>query len=323
MPGLPLSLLEREEISAGLIVDPEVSWAELGRRVQRHPTTIAREVNAAGGRDMYRPAVAQQCAVTALRRPRGCRLDEPGVLRDRVTSQLRAGRSPVAIWADLIADETEAIVCVETIYAAVYAGVLDVKSTECLRMRRPRRRSRQARNPSTRPALPNILARPDHVADRSEIGHWEADQIIGKANGSSMLWLTERVTRYSIGVTMPCGYSADAVLAGLVEGLEQIPGHLLRSITFDQGSEWAHWSTIAATYAIDCWFCEPHSPWQRGQIENLNRQWRWWFPRGTRLDNIEQADADHAAAIINGQRRRHLGYHSPTMLYAAATATVH
>jgi IS30 family transposase len=323
MPGLPLSLCEREEISAALILDRSVSWAELGRRVRRHPTTIAREVSAAGGRDRYRPAVAHQRADAGRGRPRECRLATPGVLRDRVTVELQAGRSPVAIWADLVADNASVIVCVETIYAALYAGVLAVKATECLRMRRPRRRSRRSRNPSTRPALPNILTRPERVNDRSELGHWEADQIIGKANGSSMLWLTERVTRYSIPVTMPCGYNSDAVLAGLVEGLDTIPAHMLRSITFDQGSEWAHWQTIAATYKIDCWFCEPHSPWQRGQIENLNRQWRWWFPCGTRLDNIEQAAADHAATIINGQRRRHLNYQSPTMLYTAATATVH
>lgn len=323
MPGLPLSLLEREEISAALIVDRDVSWAALGRLVGRHPTTIAREVNAGGGRDKYRPAVAQQRAAASLGRPRACRLSAPGRLRDRVTAELRLGRSPLAIWADLIADDVDDIVCVETIYTAVYAGVLDVKAGACLRMRRPRRRSRRSRNPSTRPALPNINDRPDTVNDRSELGHWEADQIIGKANGSSMLWLTERVTRYSIPVTMPVGYSADAVLAGLVEALEQIPPHMRLSITFDQGSEWAHWQTIAATYNIDCWFCEPHSPWQRGQIENLNRQWRWWFPRGTRLDNIAQADADHAATIINGQRRRHLNYQSPTILYTAATATVH
>jgi hypothetical protein len=79
------------------------------------------------------------------------------------------------------------------------------------------------------------------------------------------------------------------------------------------------WETIAATYDIDCWFCDPHAPWQRGQVENLNRQWRWWFPRGTDLKAVQPAAADHAASIINGQRRRSLGYQSPTALYAAAT----
>ena len=75
-----------------------------------------------------------------------------------------------------------------------------------------------------------------------------------------MLWLTERVTRFSILVTMPEGYDSTAALAGLVEAFEQIPVHLRKSITFDQGSEWAQWPTLAATYGIDVWFCDPHSP---------------------------------------------------------------
>ncbi|MGH9247549.1 MAG: IS30 family transposase [Acidimicrobiales bacterium] len=103
----------------------------------------------------------------------------------------------------------------------------------------------------------------------------EADQIIGARNRSSLLTLTERVTRYSIGVTMPEGYSADAMVGGLLDGLDRIPSHLLRSVTFDQGSEWASWPVITKHYGIDAWFCDRHSRWQRGQIENLNRQGRW------------------------------------------------
>lgn len=319
MPGAPLSLPEREEISVALIEDREMSWAQIARRVGRHPTTIAREVTSGGGRRRYRPAVSHQSACRSLARPRQCRLAAPGEMRERVTAELKQGRSPYAIWADLDADNVEGRPCVETIYTAIYAGILEVNATHCLRSRRPRRRHRQVRHPNKRAGLPNIATRPERVNDRTEIGHWEADQIIGKGNGSSMLWLTERVTRFSIPVTMPCGYSASDALAGLVVACEQIPAHLLRSITFDQGSEWAEWETLKATYAIEVWFCDPHSPWQRGQIENLNRQWRWWFPRGTRLDNINQADADHAATIINGQRRRSLNNHSPATLYAAAT----
>lgn len=210
--------------------------------------------------------------------------------------------------------------CVETIYAAVYAGVLDLKATECLRMRRPRRRRRQARHTNVRPALPNIAARPDSVGDRSEPGHWEGDHIIGKANGSALICLTERLTRYSILITMPEGYDSASALAGLVEGFEHIPVHLRRSITFDQGSEWAKWPDLTATYpGLDAWFCDPHSPWQRGQIENLNRQWRWWFPRGTDLASIDPDHANAVAAIINGQRRPSLGYQSPATLYADLT----
>ena len=272
MPGPALSLPEREEIGRTLTLDPTVSWASLAARVDRHPTTIAREVERNGGRDHYRPALADQRAGRRVRRRRPRLLQAPGDLRDRVTSELRAGRSPYAIAADLAAENVAGRPCVETIYTTVYAGALDINATECLRMRRARRRSRQARHPSTVPALPNIGDRPVHVNERAEVGHWEADQIIGARNRSSMLTLTERVTRYSILVTMPDGYDAEAMVAGLVDGLDRIPAHLLRSITFDHGSEWASWPVIAGAYGIDCWFCEPHSPWQRGQIENINRQ---------------------------------------------------
>jgi IS30 family transposase len=322
MPGAPLSLPEREEIALALIEELAVPWAELGRRVGRHSTTVAREVTGHGGRGGYRPAVAQRDAEAARSRPRPARLAQAGTLRDRVIAELGLGCSPVAIWADLAAEDAAEIVCVETIYQALYAGVLGLKPTQCLRSRRRRRRPRQARHTSCRPALPNIAARPAAVDDRTEVGHWEADQIIGARNRSSLLTLTERVTRYAIGVTLPDGYSADAMVAGLLDGLDRIPAHLLRSITFDQGSEWANWPTIAGHYGIHAWFCDPHSPWQRGQIENQNRQWRWWFPRGTDLTILDPAHVDHAADILNNQRRRHLGYHSPASLYAAAS-TVH
>ena len=182
MPGTPLSLPEREEIAVSLIEDRSTSWAEIARRVRRHPTTIMREVEANGGRDRYRPAIAERRAGTQRCRTRPRRLEVRGVLRDRVTAELRPGRSPEAIWADLVAEGVADRVCVETIYAAVFAGVLDVKATECLRTRRPRRRRRQARCENKRPGLPNISARPAAVGNRDEPGHWEGDQIIGANN---------------------------------------------------------------------------------------------------------------------------------------------
>ena len=319
MPDAPLSLYEREEISRGLIENPKVSWAKLARRVGRHPTSTAREVSRNGGRDSYRPATAEQRAADARRRCRPRRLEEPGPVRDRITTELKQGRSPEAIWADLVAEGVEDAPCVETIYQAVYSGVLGVKASECLRTRRRRRRHRQTRHVNRRPALPNITRRPARVNDRTEPGHWEADQIIGKNNQSSMMWLTERVSRYLIPVTMPCGYAADAVVAGMCEGLDRIPAHLRRSVTFDQGSEWAGWEIIADTFGIDAWFCDPHSPWQRGQIENENRQIRWWYPRGIDLSVVTPDHADGVASILNGQRRRSLGYQSPTATYHALT----
>ena len=246
-------------------------------------------------------------------------MEAPGPLRDRIAAELRLGRSPEAIRADLVAGGAGSPPCVETIYQALYAGALGLRAAECLRSRRRRRRCRRQRNPRSRPRGPNISQRPAAADDRSEAGHWEADQIIGAHNRSSMIWLVERQTRYAIPVTMPEGYSADAALAGLIEGLNAIPPHLRRSLTFDCGSEWAHRPTLAAHYGLDVWFCDPHSPWQRGQVENHNRQARWWFPRGTDLRLIAPAHAQHAADILNHQRRRSLNHRSPAELYAALT----
>jgi IS30 family transposase len=147
-------------------------------------------------------------------------LAQPGLVRDRVTAVLELGRSPESMWADLDAEGVDGLVCVETIYRSVYAGVLAVSPRDCLRMRRSRRRSRQARHANRRPALPNIGARPAAVGDRSEPGHCEADRIIGRVNRSALMCLTERVSRYWSQITMPNDYAAVDALAELVEGLE-------------------------------------------------------------------------------------------------------
>jgi IS30 family transposase len=168
MPGAPLLSRERDEIHAALTEDHEVPWAVVGRRVGRHPTTVMGDVEANGGRNGYRPAAAERRAGRCRRRPRERLLAVPGELRTRVHRELRLGRSPVAIVLDLDAEGTVDRPCAETIYRAVYDGTLEVKPRDCLRMRRPRRRSRTARNPSNRPALPNILNRPAAINDRTE-----------------------------------------------------------------------------------------------------------------------------------------------------------
>ncbi len=141
-------------------------------------------------------------------------------------AELIEGRSPEAISADLVAESAAQRVCTETIYAAVYTGLLDVKARDCLRMGRPRGRCCQARNPNKRSGLPNISVRPTVVNICAGSGHWEADHIIGRANRSALICLTERVSCFSILITMPNGYSSEEALAGLVEGFERIPAHL-------------------------------------------------------------------------------------------------
>ena len=144
---------------------------------------------ARGGRGRYRPATAQRRAERRRRRARCRRLEAPGPLRDRITNELRLGRSPEAIRADLVAEGVAQAPCTETIYQAIYTGALEVRPSECLRTRRRRRRCRQGRNPRSRPRGPNIAERPAAVDERAVAGHWEVDQIIGANNRSSMIWV--------------------------------------------------------------------------------------------------------------------------------------
>lgn len=316
MAGQSLTMSQREEISLGLAESPAISWTDLAGRATAHRTTVAREVARNGGRQHYRPADAQRRANIQRGRPRLSRLVTDTALRERVSAELLLCRSPAAIAADLFA-EGSARVCHESIYRALYGGELDVAARDCLRRRRPRRRGRQTRHASKRPGLPNIAIRPGSVNERVEGGHWEGDLIIGAHNRSAVLTMIERVSRYCMLVDLPEGYSAEAVAGAFVEAFEAIPANLRRSLTLDQGSEWAQWRTLAATYGLDVWFCDPHSPWQRGAIENFNGHARFWLPRGRRLDVVGPDELGRVARLINNQRRRILGWESPATRYMA------
>lgn len=135
-----------------------------------------------------------------------------------------------------------------------------------------------------------------------------------------MLTLCERHTRYLRAVVLPVGYRTAAMTTALVHALDHIANPMGRSLTFDRGSEWSIWADLADFYSVDVWFCDPHSPWQRGQIENANRQLRWWFPRGTDLSILTQTEADQACHILNNQPRRLLNGDTRAFRYHELTA---
>ncbi len=154
------------------------------------------------------------------------------------------------------------------------------------------------------------------MTERIEPGHWEGDLIIGARNRSAAITLAERVSRYTMIVDLPNGYSPDDTLAGLVETLEQIPAMLRRSITWDRGSEMARWADLTATFDLDVWFCDPHKPWQRGLNEHTNRQIPWWLPRGLNLATSDALTRIHQAQhVLNHQPRRSLDWATPHQRY--------
>ncbi len=157
-----------------------------------------------------------------------------------------------------------------------------------------------------------ISDRPSEIEDRAVPGHWEGDLIIGKDNASAVGTLVERSTRFVILLHLPDGRGADMVSAAMRKAVRGLPLMLRRSITWDQGSELSRHQRFTVDTGIQVYFCDPHSPWQRGSNENTNGLLRQYMPKGTDLSTHSAADLKRYAASLNDRPRKTLGYMNPS-----------
>jgi IS30 family transposase len=301
------------------------SLRAIGRELGRAASTISREVarnsDEAG---VYRPAVAQRLAAERLQRPRARRLSTDLVLRGAVQGMLDQAWSPEQI-SHALRERFPGVagrqLCHESIYQAVYDrdGVLSRQRCAALRTRRRRRRRRargDARTPQTLRDMTSIHHRPAAIEDRVEAGHWEGDLITGALNRSAIGTLVERTTRYTVLVHLPDTHTAIATRDAVISAMDHIPRHLRRSLTWDQGKEMAHHVQITTATGAQVYFCDPHSPWQRGTNENTNGLLRQYFPKGTNLRVHSAEDLAAVQAELNNRPRKLLGWTSPAAALA-------
>ena len=160
-----------------------------------------------------------------------------------------------------------------------------------------------------------ISERPAEVEDRAVPGHWEGDLILGStASGSAIGTLVERATRYVILLHLPGDHTALAVQEAMVTAMADLPATLRRTLTWDQGKEMANHARIAAATGLDIYFCDPHSPWQRGSNENTNGLLRQYFPKGTDLSAHSKEDLAWVQDQFNDRPRKRLEYAKPSEL---------
>jgi transposase, IS30 family len=323
---LRLSVAEREEISRGLRAGE--SFRRIATRLGRRTSTVSREVGANGGRRRYRAHLAETRAARLTRRPRRAKLARNGRLRRLVEQLLELRWSPQQIAWQVRQDhpdEPEMWVSHETIYQSLFVqgrGALRAELTRCLRSGRGRRRGQGRYVPEGQLRdMVLISERPAEVEDRAVPGHWEGDLLIGKLNRSAIGTLVERQTRYTLLVALPRGRSAESVGAALTERIVTLPEQLRRSLTWDRGKELAEHVRFTVATGVAVYFCDPHSPWQRGSNENTNGLLRQYFPKGTDLTVYSQAQLDAVARELNGRPRQTLGWLKPSEALAKVVAS--
>ena len=208
-------------------------------------------------------------------------------------------------------------VSAETIYQALYVqarGALKREVAAALRTGRTRRKPH--RRPDQRTArfvdeMVMISERPAEIEDRAVPGHWEGDLIMGAGNASAIVTLVERAARYVMLGHLPGGHTAEEVRDVLVDLITTLPAHLRGSLTWDQGAEMAAHKQFTVATGVPVYFCDPHSPWQRGSNENTNGLLRQYFPKGTDLSVHGPEDLEHVAQELNGRPRQTLGWDNP------------
>ena len=313
-----LTAEERELISRGLAA--KSSHRSIAKVLGRHHSVISREIQLNGGDDNYRAMVAQERAEVMRLRPRSRKLEVNQQLHDFVQYGLSHEWSPEQISGKLTEkypDDLDMRVPAETIYQTLFLparGELRTQLTLALRTGRTRRIS-PSRTAETRGKIQNMVTiseRPQEAEDRSVPGFWEGDLILGKGNKSQIATLVERQTRFVMLVRIPYDRTAERVAHLLARKMETLPGFLKNSVTWDQGKELAAHERFTVTTGLPVYFCDPHSPWQRGSNENTNGLLRQYFPKGTDLSEYTQAELDAVATRLNNRPRRTLGFKTPT-----------
>lgn len=212
----------------------------------------------------------------------------------------------------------------ETIYCAIYAMPRDTLRTELLSLLRKGHKNRipRARGTARKGGIPNMTSihlRPPEVAARIVPGHWEADLIKGTLNQSSVGTIVERISRYVMLVKLD-GATAQDILEGFKRRLKTVPESLRKTLTYDQGREMALHETLAAELNMSIYFCDPHSPWQRGSNENANGLIREYLPKGTDLSLATQQQLTAIEHSLNNRPRKILNFHSPHEVFSKLTS---
>jgi IS30 family transposase len=317
-----LSMKEREEISRGLVAG--CSLREIARHLKRAPSSISREIRRHGGADRYRAIRADWRAWRRARRPKAYLLACNKQLRELVAHKLQIDWSPqqISAWLEIAyADDETMRVSHETIYRSLFIQARGLLKRELLQHLRRRRTTRGARKRGSGPMADaiSIRERPAQVEDRAIPGHWEGDLLCGDPH-SQIATLVERHSRFVMLVKTPSKEST-LVVQALAKQMRKLPAQLRRSLTWDRGFELKRHRDFTIATDMQVYFCDPHSPWQRGSNENTNGLLRQYFPKSADLSGYTQQQLNGVAMRLNQRPRQTLGFQTPAAKLAETVAS--
>jgi IS30 family transposase len=294
------------------------SIRQMAAALDRSASTIARELKRNRGRHDYKASYAEQ--QTKARRWAGSRLERDPALRRDVLERLARGWSPEQVAGRLSRERGGKVISYESIYRFIYAQIARTKDYRW-RLYLPRGKSKRGfrgrrggSSASFIEARVSVAERPTDAADRSTPGHWEADLMLFAKYGQAVLTLHERRSRIVLA-TRPLNKAADRVARHLLGLFAALPPSLRRSVTFDNGTEFARHRALHRL-AIMTFFCDPHAPWQKGGIENAIGRIRRFIPRKTDLATLSAKRFRQLIAAYNNTPRKCLDFSSPAETFS-------
>lgn len=323
-----LSLAERIELSR--MHKEGRSMRAIAAALGRSPSTISRELARnskptkvwSGG---YEPARAEELAERRRRWDARYKLARDEPLRAYVHERLEQGRTPEQIAGQLRLEHGHCVISHESIYRFIYHRCEQKDYWHRLLPKRKSRRGRlgarggspvkhiQARVP--------IHERPPEANERTVPGHWEADLMLFSRYGQAILVTHERCSRLLLATRQP-NKAADPVARQLLSQFRALPKALRRSLTFDNGTEFAYHYRLHQLH-MPTFFCDPHAPWQKGGIENAIGRMRRTLPRKTDLATLSPNELDQRIALYNNTPRKCLGYRTPAEVFSEHLKTLH
>ena len=291
---------------------------QIAAGLDRSPSTVARELKRNGSRTQgYQPVYANQQA--HARRWRGSKLERDSALREQVLSRLQQGWSPEQVCGRLALETGSRVISHESIYRFIY-GQLARKKDYAWRNYLPRGKSkrgwrgRRGGSPASFIAHRRPVAeRPQGADDRHSPGHWEADLMLFRTYGQAVLTLHERHSRLLIALR-PQGKASDPIASAMARVLAPLPPEWRQTITFDNGTEFARHHQLH-DLGIETFFCDTHSPWQKGGVENAIGRMRRTLPRKTDLAGLSEDRFTQLVQAYNNTPRKCLGYRTPAEIF--------